>query len=61
MKRKENEKVDNYLDLARELKRKDSEDMSNSNTNCNWCILDGPQKSEKIQEEFINRERIETI
>ena len=33
---KEHEKIDKYLDLARELK-KTVENEGDSDTNCNWC------------------------
>ena len=38
IKLKESEKKDNYLDLARELK-KTMEHQGVNNTNCNWCFL----------------------
>ena len=35
---KENEKRNNYLDLARELKKKALEHEDNGDTNCNVCV-----------------------
>ena len=42
---KENENRDNYLNLARELKKKKAvEHEGNSDTNYNWCTWNGPQR-----------------
>ena len=43
VKLKENEKKDQYLDLARELK-KIVEHESDGDTNCNWCSWDNHEK-----------------
>ena len=45
---KENEKRDNYLDLARELKKKTTvEHVSDIYTNCNQCVRYSHQKNGK--------------
>ena len=44
---KESEKRDKYLDLARELKKKNKKTMEHEgdgDTNCNWCTWNNPQK-----------------
>ena len=43
VKMKENEKIDKYLDLTRELK-KTVEYEGESDTNCSWCTRYGPKK-----------------
>ena len=46
VKLKESEKIDKYLDLARELK-KTMEDESDGDTNCNWCARYSHQRGRK--------------
>ena len=43
VKLKENEKMDKYLDLARELKKLWNM-KSESDTNCSWCTWNGPKR-----------------
>ena len=42
VKMKENEEMDKYLDLARELKVMEYE--SQRDTNCSWCTWNGPKR-----------------
>ena len=51
---KENEKSDNYLDLARELK-KSKEHKGVVDTNCNWCTWNDPRRLSKRTREVENR------
>ena len=43
----ENEKINKYLDLARELKKKTMEDENDSNINCSWYARKLPLSLEK--------------
>ena len=43
LKIKEDEQIDKYLDLARELKNP-VEQASDGDTNCNWCAWNGPEE-----------------
>ena len=53
MKMKESEKKDEYVDIARELKKdKQQGNMKVTviHTICNWCIWNNPQRLVKVQE-----------
>ena len=54
VKRKESEKRDKYLDLAREL-IKTIEYEGDSDTNCNWCAQNNSQRFCKGPETFRNQ------
>ena len=43
---KESEKIDKYLDLAREIK-KAMEHEDDNDTNWSWCLWNGPQRPGK--------------
>ena len=43
VKLKQSEKIEKYIDLAKELK-KIMERVSDSDTNCNWCVLYSHQR-----------------
>ena len=40
---KENEKIDKYLDLTKELKKNVAHAVD-GDTNCCWCTLNGPKR-----------------
>ena len=52
---KESEKKDNYLDLARELKKKTVENESDDDIDCNWCSWYIHQRIGKRTEKFSNK------
>ena len=54
VKLKESEKRDKYLDLAIELK-KTMEHEGDSDTNCNWCTWNNPQRIDKGAKRFRNQ------
>ena len=54
VKLKESKKRDKYLDLARELK-KTMGHKGDSDTNCNWCTWNNPQRSDKRKWRFGNK------
>ena len=60
VKLKESEKRDNYLDLARELK-KTMKHEGDGDTNCNWCSQHTHQRIVKGLEELEIRGQVETI
>ena len=55
MKRKESERTDNYLDLAKELKN-DQHEVEESNS-CNSCPWNCPQRSRKQSWETENQKK----
>ena len=57
----ENEKRDKYLDLTKELKRKDIHHKGDSDTNYYWCTRNDLQKIGKRLEELKFGGRDETI
>ena len=58
VKMKKNETIENYLDLARELKKKNREYKSDSDTNCSWTTWNNSQRLGKKIEGIRNQEEL---
>ena len=57
----DNEKIDKYLDLVRELKKKPMEYEGQVNTNCCWLDQTVPRGRQKGLDKLEINRRIETI